>query len=82
MKINSISKDFDNKILLWPKDLKTVRETQDQNIIHSVDDSFEKIFTVQSVLQAILNGKLLERHTKKDNKVFYIIDYKYLTEVK
>lgn len=80
MIINSISTNFPGKILLWPKDLKNIKETKDQHVIHKIDDNFEKIFTTQSILQAIINDKLQVRYTTKGRRKFYIIDYKYLSE--
>lgn len=81
MRVNSISKKFSNKILLWPKDIKELKQTQDVNLIHYIDEDLKKIFTIQSVLQAILNDKIKLRYTKENKKPFYIIDYKDLVEI-
>lgn len=82
MKINNKSSKFTDKVLLWQYDMNDLKSTNDQHLFHSIQDKFEKIFTIQSVLQAILNDNYQVGHTRATGRKFYIIDYKYLIEVK
>lgn len=67
------SADFPNDFLIWEKQLGLLIKTNKTVVGYQVQEGPVVWYTIQSVLQAILQKNFVKRARKSDRKAFYIV---------